>query len=397
MGLFDLFSQRNTGDTSDTAVVQGFWLGSMILDYSRDNYVYYKFYRENPFVRSCIDEIRKTAGKHGIIGLVGEKEVDTQEIRDLFSFTSWSFENFLKTLIRDFEITHNAYVYRVTSDMGAFIGFQLLDPRTIKPVGNSFGEVLYYEQRVWANTVKLAPEEVYHLMDDPNPDNIYIGTSKLEALTTELRTDKEAANTWYSFFTNNGIPSFIIKLKDGAQQTVEKLKDMKELIAGGNNRGGSNKYRGYASDAIEGIETVQNDLSDMKIEDIRKFTLELVCSVYWVPKSVLNFTEGVNYTNWDTQYRQFIQETIIPLEHMLEQFLTKILKAEGYDIEIQFVQKHIDLLEQKSEMVEKLVNGGIMTPDEAREMIGLEAMNTESSNILREEKKKEEKSEKQDT
>lgn len=48
---------------------------------------------------------------------------------------------FIKRLIRDYEITGNAFVY-LARENNQVIGLQILDPRYIKPIINEGGQVL---------------------------------------------------------------------------------------------------------------------------------------------------------------------------------------------------------------------------------------------------------------
>nr|DAE29488.1 MAG TPA: portal protein [virus sp. ctkyY8] len=59
--------------------------------------------------------------------------------------------------------------------------------------------------------------------------------------------------------------------------------------------------------------------------NLRKFSLELVCSVYGVNKDILGFTDTSNRSvgeNQSMNYYTLIEEK----ENLLDEFMTKILK-----------------------------------------------------------------------
>ena len=45
-------------------------------------------------------------------------------------------------------------------------------------------------------------------------------------------------------------------------------------------------------------------MADMQYEVLRRFTTERVCAGYRVPKIISGYTDGVNYTNTETQYKK---------------------------------------------------------------------------------------------
>ena len=48
-----------------------------------------------------------------------------------------------------------------------------------------------------------------------------------------------------------------------------------------------------------------------------------------LPKIILNYTDGVNYSNGETQLEKFITWTIRPLEKRIEKIFTKLLEGRG--------------------------------------------------------------------
>jgi hypothetical protein len=118
----------------------------------------------------------------------------------------------------------------------------------------------------------------------------------------------------------------------------------------------------------------------MEFTALRGFTTNKVCATFWVPKVILNYTEGVNYTNADVQYKKFIENTIRPREKKLADFID-ILYSEyaaqqsGQKISANFVitDEHTSDIAERTEISIKHINNGIKTVNEVRVELGLEA------------------------
>lgn len=93
---------------------------------------------------------------------------------------------------------------------------------------------------------------------------------------------------------------------------------------------------------IKDIKQIGSSQEDMKFLEYRKFNSERVCAVMGVPKTILNYTEGVNYTNADNQYVKFIENTIRPLETKIEKILTLLIQNIAPDYRFEFIDDHIN-------------------------------------------------------
>jgi hypothetical protein len=106
----------------------------------------------------------------------------------------------------------------------------------------------------------------------------------------------------------------------------------------------------------------------MQFLNLRKFTLEVICSIFWVPKTVLNFTDGVNYSNWENQVADFKEETIIPNDIILWEFLTAIYQdIYKNDEVIRFIT-----VKDNTDKAIKLFEKWVIKRDEARDLIQYE-------------------------
>lgn len=375
MWIFDFFKKNEPAKISWTS------LGSILVNEQVNLDVYYSFYRTNPFVKAVINELMKSVGKYGYQTFIWQKEQTTQEYSYLFLYQFWTERAFFQKVIRDYFIASNTYIYIVKDEKWQIKGLQCLDPRYIKPIANDTGEVLWYVQNLsWIRV--FLKDEVFHLKYDADLENEIVGLPRLTSLYYDLESDKEARESNLAFFKNNQTPASLVV----TERTLgnEELKEIKNIFMWGQFQWGKNKHRWWIISWIKEIIKVQDKIDDAQFMNLRKFTLELVCAVYWVSKVFLNFTEWVNYSNSETQYLKTLEDTIIPEEKAIWDFFSKILSfIYKKDIRFEFIKDHLTILKIKSDIALKLTNGGLITPDEWREIIQYEAIGSEESSNLR--------------
>ena len=96
-----------------------------------------------------------------------------------------------------------------------------------------------------------------------------------------------------------------------------------------------------------------------------------------VPRIILNYTQGVNYSNAETQYRKFIENTIRPIEDFLEYCFGIMIAPINSTVEFEIVDDHIDDKLERCDVAIKNVASGIWTRNEARDYIGDEMVEDE--------------------
>jgi phage portal protein BeeE len=98
------------------------------------------------------------------------------------------------------------------------------------------------------------------------------------------------------------------------------------MFNSGKYNGWENHHRSAFAQGIKDILKVQDKISDMEFLELRKFTLDLVCWVYEVPKDILGYTETSNRSVGDTQSWNF-DDVIQSKKATLAEFITMMLKS----------------------------------------------------------------------
>lgn len=341
--------------------------------YATDTSLFYKIYEENAYVEMCVRRLADDMGKYGYTVKRGKFEKDNSLFSNLTGYSFGMTENeFFKRIVRDYEVAGNVYVYIARSKTGKVEGLQILDPRYMKPICDSSGQILGYIQNF--NGIRgFTRDEVFHLRYDSDLTNEAIGRSKIQSLFIDLETDKEAKESNWAFFKNNQTPASIVVLNDDYQsESVAVMAEIKKLFQGGSNSTGKNKHRTAIIQGVKEVIKLQDKIEDGQFLNLRGATLELTCAKFGVPKDILGFTDTSNRSVGEAQAENY-WDTIEGLENDIAQYLSKILVAiygEGYSIE--FYQDNTRKLSSRGKIANDLYNGGIITLNESREIVNYE-------------------------
>jgi HK97 family phage portal protein len=266
-------------------------------------------------------------------------------------------------IIRDLSIAGNVFILPVYNASNSVIWYQVLDPRTLRIVANKYWEVVRYLQVRWGNVIYFNPDELFHFKDMVDHDNEVLWISKIETLVFDILSDKESGRSNYAFFKNNAIPSTIITLDNelSPEEINIALAQLKKQFSGW-----ENKHRISASSGIKDVKVLGNSIKDMEFVALRWFTTERICASMWVPKTILWYSDNVNYSTSDNHYRKYIKNTIYPLSYSVEYIFNKLISIIDPNIKFEFIpDEDYDFL-GKISTYEKLISIWLMTVNEAR-------------------------------
>jgi len=337
--------------------------------------LYYKLYRENTDLRRCIEELYQTTGKDWYNFKKGEIILNNTILYNALNFENW-FNVFKSLIIRDLNICWNVFILPIKNAGSKTIWFQVLDPRTIRIIANKYWEVVRYLQVRWWRQQEFMPDELFHFKDSIDHDNEVFWISKVETLVYDMLADKESWRSNYSFFKNNGIPSTLITLDNELDEEEIRiaLAQLKKQFSWWDN-----KHRVSASTGIKDVKVLWNSMKDMEFVTLRWFTTERICSAMWVPKTILWYSDNINFSTSDNQYRKYIENTIIPLTQTLENILNTLIKSIDESITLEFIKDNSYNITEQVNRYEKLINLWVMTINEVRAELWLELFTTDNA------------------
>jgi len=327
---------------------------------------YETFYEEleivNRGVNMIVDDVAEipvrvgppTKGKSVIKGIKRSKvELLLNVEPNLFQDIS----TFKRNCITDYLLDGNIFIY--------FDGVHLyhIPADNVQIQGDPKNYIEYYEY----NDVRFSTDEIIHIKENSFHD-IYRGVSRLKPAVRTMKIIKSMRDFQDNFFKNGAVPGLVLK---SPNTLSEKIKERMMQSWSARYRPDSGGRRPLILDG--GIEV--DDLTNVNFKDLdfQNAILEnekVIAKTLGIP--YLLFDSG-NNANIRPNMRMYYLETILPINRKINYALERFF---GFDIkedttEIPALQPE---LRDQSAYYSSLVNGGIITINEARERLGYEAM-----------------------
>lgn len=216
------------------------------------------------------------------------------------------------------------------------------------------------------------PEEIIHFKK-PNPNNPFRGLGAVEALSEVIDLDNLTENTAKKFFTQGAITNFV--LSTDAKVTDEQLKrlraEMRSSYAGSNNA-----YKAMILGG--GLKPVDISFSNKEMEFLGQLEWyrDKIMYGFGNTKASLGMIDDVNRSSHEGSIIEWQRNTIKPDMEAIVNTLNEFLVPEfGKNLILGFCDPVPEDRADDIEEVKGLYPLGIITQNEAREMIGLEATN----------------------
>jgi HK97 family phage portal protein len=329
-------------------------------------------WRNHGDVYACIRDLSQNVGSNGYKWEnVNDPDSDANpkdyaEAERIFA-ASGGLESIKRRMIRDVHISGNAYFHIQKSVGKTIMKLVPIDARTMRVVCKEDGTVVKWIQQVGMKSVTFEPEDIYHFKIEDDPNSPVYGLPPLETIIWEVRTDLAALISNYEFFENSARPDTQYILDESVNEDAqdEIIKQIQENL-----KGVENSHKALAIKGVKDVKILTVSPRDMEYNLLRRFTTEKVCAALGVPKSIINYTDGVNYSNGENQTRKYWEGTIAPLNGMAERSLTADLAPRlGVTAsKIKFNDRRFDT----EESVREDVKLGLITINEARQKRGME-------------------------
>lgn len=263
-----------------------------------------------------------------------------------------SVQAFRTALFTDFMLEGNAFIYYD----GAFMYHLPALNVEIIPDSKSF-----VNKYVYNNITQFKPEEIAHFRD-LSGDSIYRGSSRLKSAERNIKILYKMQDFQDGFFENGAVFGLAI-VTDNTLSQVAKDKTILNWIRNYNPTKGGKKPvildSGLKPMQLSGGNSSFKDLDfDVSIKTHNVKILETI----GVPPVLL---DGGNQANISPNLRLFYLETVMPI---VRKYVSAMEHMSGYDIDA--VTSNVSALQPEMKDIASyhatLVNGGILTPNEAR-------------------------------
>jgi len=245
---------------------------------------------------------------------------------------------------------------------------QLLKASTVTINFDETGQVASYEQNVQGLKRVYKPKDVIHISLHNIGGQPY-GFTPLETALSDIATLIFAKEFAGNYFENDGIPYFIFHMPEATpddrnyKNLVNELKQMKKQ---------ANKYRSMVVTGNVTSEQVNKFNKDMEFAKLIQHFTQIVLMIMGVPAHRVNLTIDVRQVGGavNRAYEGYYKKLSF-MHQVIEETLNLEL-WEPFNVEMKFNRVYkIDEM-REAQVVQILTQAGLVTVEEAREMMGLE-------------------------
>lgn len=316
----------------------------------------------NPLFRAALNRIAQSAASVPLKVYDGDKETN-HHLSERFG-DGLSTHQAIQLIVNDLYIYGNSF-FLVKRVGKRAVGLSYIPFHSVSVSENQitvFTETgtqpIVRENLVWFKFVNPA---------DPNG----LGVSVAQSLAFHIKLLNEIDRLSYEYFRNGAVPLGLIKVSTPMEKaSLEKEREKFHATFGRGNR-----FQWFITTSGVTLETVNAQLRLGDLPEIRRTLREEILSALNVPPAVLGFYEYANYANAREQTKIFWRETVIPLltliaETINSQYLSQIKSTLWCEFDLTSVPYTKERLDEVASSLRVLVESGIITINEAREILG---------------------------
>jgi PBSX family phage portal protein len=298
-------------------------------------------------------------------------------------------ESFTHTLMKfytDVQATGNGYleIGRTTKGEIGYVGHipsttmrvRRLRDGYVQIIGN---KVVYFRNFGARNqnpiTEDARPNEIIHYKEY-SPLNTFYGIPDIMSAISSLHGDQLASQYNIDYFGNKAVPRYVVTLK-GAKLSADAEDKMFRFLQT-SLRGQSHRtlYIPLPGDT-EGnkvefkMEPIENGVQEASFNEYRVRNRDDILVAHQVPLSKIGGSDSSSISSALAQDRTFKEQVARPAQKNLEKLINKIVKEKTDILEFKFNELTLTDEIAQSQILERYVKTQVMTPNEARQQLGL--------------------------
>lgn len=329
-------------------------------------YIYYYDNLEivNRAVNMIIDdasEINYKVSRERVVPLPARPGVKAKTVDTLLNFQPNPYQDIhslRRDLIMDMLLEGNMFLY--------FDGSYLYHLPASKMVVHS-SPITYVEKYVFEGNIEYSPNEIIHVKDN-SAQSIYRGASRLKPAIRTMKLMTAMRQFQDNFFNNGAVPGLVIKSPDTLSPRIKERMKQEWKQSYRPQSGGRNPMildGGMEIDSISNVNFQELDFGP-SIDSNEKVILKAL----GVPPVLI---DSGNNANLRPNHRLYYLETIIPIIKKLNSAYQAFF---GFEIleDVAGIPALQPELRDEAAYYSTLVNGGVITPDEARMGMGMEIL-----------------------
>lgn len=268
-------------------------------------------------------------------------------------------DSFRRDLVMDLLLEGNIFIYFDGAHM-----YQL-PAQKVTIVADAKNYISHYEFS--ESGQKFKPDEIIHVKDN-SYKSIYRGSSRLEPALRTMRLIIEMRNFQDNFFKNGAVPGLVLKTENTLN---DRLKQRLTAEWSSKYRPGTGGRRPIILDGGLEIDTISNvSFKELDFQVAITACEETVLKALGVPPILL---DTGNNANLRPNHRLFYLESVIPIVNKMNSAFERFFGFEIYE-DTTYIEALRPELDAQASYYQSLVNGGVITPNEARFELGREPL-----------------------
>jgi len=327
---------------------------------------------ENPILRAALTRIAQSASSVPLLVYKGEDFAPEGDPASTFAERfneEFTTPNAVQTIVSDLILFGNSF-WKVRKVGRRILALDYIHPTQVAQDLEGKHFIIYSPE----GSETLARDELVHFKlynpADPQGLGLPLVVSIKQALTLLREIDKLAAE----FFHNGAIPLGVVINKNVL--TDQQRQYLYEKIQARIGRG--HRYNWLVLTGDMDLKVVDVQLNNANLLELKRILREEILSCLNVPPAIVGVFEYANYANAREQTKIFWRETIIPMLTLIQETLNLQFFARhfGQEYWCAFDTTQVDALQEHltdvADSAVRLVQSGIITINEARQMLGFE-------------------------
>ena len=297
-----------------------------------------------------------------------------------------SFTHTMTKFFTDVQATGNGYleIGRTTKGDIGYVGHIPATTVRVRRLKDGYvqiiGQKVVYFRNFGATnqnpvTADPRPNEIIHYKEY-SPLNTYYGVPDIMSAISSLHGDQLANQYNIDYFGNKAVPRYVVTLK-GAKLSADAEDKLFRFLQT-SLRGQSHRtlYIPLPGDSDQNkvefkMEPIENGVQEASFNDYRIRNREDILVAHQVPLSKIGGADSSSISSALSQDRTFKEQVARPAQRNLEKMLNKIIREKTDVIELKFNELTLTDEIAQSQILERYVKTQVMTPNEARQQLGL--------------------------
>jgi HK97 family phage portal protein len=216
-----------------------------------------------------------------------------------------------------------------------------------------------------------------------SPTDDYYGMGPLRAAKDDIISEYYGIRYDHRFFRNGGRPDVVLGFKNklDPEQRKENKEEWQDF------KGVDNSHRAAVIDGDPNVTLLSQNQKDVEYLEGRRLSREGQCAAFGVPPVLVGDLTRATYSNYEVAEYIFWKGTMLPKLQFCATWANFVLLPYYPDVEeFAFGVKEVAALQQaegwRSDRIRGEVTGGLLTPNEGREMLDREPMDEPNADVL---------------